>query len=125
MKKGYHPYKKNLKQFSRDLRNFSTYSEVLLWNELKAGKLRGYKFNRQKPLITYIVDFYSKKLNLVIEIDGVTHFEKENADTLRQKELEKLNLNFLRFNDLEVKEDLSNVIMKIEEYIDNFESESP
>jgi very-short-patch-repair endonuclease len=54
------PYNKNLKMFSRDLRNFSTLSEVLLWNELKAGKIKGYKFNRQKPLLNYIVDFFAK-----------------------------------------------------------------
>src|SRR5207244_5032287 len=122
MKKGYHPYNKDLKQFSRDLRNHSTVSEVLLWNELKAGKLRGYKFNRQKPLITYIVDFFSKKLNLVIEIDGETHIDKGKKDLLRQKEIEKLNLNYLRFEDLEIKENLSNVIRVIEDYIDNFEN---
>jgi very-short-patch-repair endonuclease len=51
------PYNKNLKQLSRNLRNNSTLSEVILWNELRAGKLRGYKFNRQKPIGSYIADF--------------------------------------------------------------------
>jgi len=65
------PYNKSLKEFSRELRNHSTLSEVLLWNKLRASQFRGYGFNRQKPLNQYIVDFYCKKLNLVIEIDGV------------------------------------------------------
>ena len=43
------PYNKVLKTISRKLRTNSTLSEVLLWNELKLGKLTGYKFNRQKP----------------------------------------------------------------------------
>ena len=66
----YLPYNKDLKAFSRHLRNNSTLGEVLLWMQLRAGQLKGYKFNRQKPLGNYIVDFYCKRLNLVIEVDG-------------------------------------------------------
>jgi len=116
------PYKKVLKTNSRNLRNNSTLAEVLLWNELKAGKLNGYKFNRQKPLIKYIVDFYCKKLKLVIEIDGESHVDKEKEDALRQQEIEKLKLNFLRFNDYEIKLNLNDVICKIKKYIEDFET---
>ena len=116
------PYDKKLKHFSRELRNNSTVSEVLLWNELKAGKLNGYKFNRQKPLIKYIVDFYCKKLKLVIEIDGESHVDKEKDDTLRQQEIEKLKLNFLRFNDFEIKLNLNEVLCIIKKYIKEFEN---
>ncbi|WP_421763117.1 endonuclease domain-containing protein [Ekhidna sp.] len=73
----YLPYNKNLKQFSRNLRNNSTLGEVLLWQELRAGSINGHKFNRQKPLNNYIVDFYCKKLNLVIEVDGSSHYHEE------------------------------------------------
>jgi very-short-patch-repair endonuclease len=89
MSKPFLPYNKRNRQLSRNLRNNSTLSEVLLWNELKAGKIKGYKFNRQKPLDNYIVDFYCKKLNLVIEIDGETHIDKEKDDLIRQDKLEK------------------------------------
>ncbi|MFT5569410.1 MAG: very-short-patch-repair endonuclease, partial [Cyclobacteriaceae bacterium] len=41
----YLPYNKNLREFSRQLRNNSTLSEVLLWQELRAGQIKGYKFN--------------------------------------------------------------------------------
>jgi very-short-patch-repair endonuclease len=37
----------------------------------------GYKFNRQKPLGNYIVDFYCKSLALVIEVDGESHYSEE------------------------------------------------
>lgn len=118
------PYNKNLKMFSRNLRNFSTLSEVLLWNELKAGKMKGYKFNRQKPLLNYIVDFYCKKLSLVIEVDGITHTYEGafDRDVKRQKELEGIGLAFLRFDDLDVKEKMSDVLNAIKEFIENFES---
>lgn len=54
-------------------------SEILLWQKLRAGQFRGYSFNRQKPLGNYIVDFYCRKLNLVIEIDGDSHFYAESV----------------------------------------------
>ncbi|MFM9944933.1 MAG: endonuclease domain-containing protein [Bacteroidia bacterium] len=117
------PYHKNLKEFSRQLRNNSTLSEVLLWNELKAEKMFGYQFNRQKPLDNYIVDFYCKKLNLVIEIDGNSHgFDDIYINDLkRQNILESLGLKFLRFDDLEVKMGMMNVLRVIENFIKEYE----
>ena len=55
-----------------------TFSEVVLWNELKNGQMMGYDFDRQRPIGNYIVDFYSKDISLVIEVDGITH-EEEHA----------------------------------------------
>ena len=115
------PYNKNLKEFSRTLRNNSTLSEVLLWEYLRAGKIKGYKFNRQKPLLSYIVDFYCKSINLVIEIDGDSHNHKYLADKKRQKELESYGLSFLRFDDLEIKNDINNVLRTIQEWVNDFE----
>lgn len=113
--------------FSRDLRNFSTLSEVLLWNELKAGKMKGYKFNRQKPLLNYIVDFYCKRLSLVIEVDGITHTYEGafDRDAKRQKQLEGIGLAFLRFDDLDVKEKMNDVLRVIREFIEEFERVHP
>ncbi len=123
----YLPYNKDLKQFSRDLRNHSTYGEVLLWMELRAGQLRGYKFNRQKPLDKYIVDFYCKTLNLVIEIDGESHHSDEARlkDEKRQKILENLGLRFLRFDDWDVKNKMEIVLQRIAEFMDEFERTNP
>ncbi len=118
------PYNKNLKQLSRNLRNNSTLSEVILWNEIKAGKLRGYKFNRQKPIANFIADFYCRKLKLVIELDGISHVGNEIRDIKREIKINNLGLNVLRFDDDEVKQALDFVISKIEEYIDEFESKS-
>ena len=124
------PYNKNLKAFSRHLRNNSTLGEVLLWQQLKAGKIRGYKFNRQKPLGNYIVDscpsgrrVYCKKLNLVIEVDGEIHFIGDHPlkDKERQQILEGLGLSFLRFEDRDVRYNLDFVIQKIEAFMDDFE----
>ncbi len=113
--------------FSRNLRNDSTLSEVLLWNEIKAGKMMGYKFNRQKPLLNYIVDFYCRKLSLVIEVDGVSHTYEGVAerDSKRQNELENIGLYFLRFDDLDIKQNMSSVLRTIEGFTEGFEKTNP
>lgn len=118
----YLPYNKNLKAFSRKLRNNSTLGEILLWKQLRAGKIRGFTFNRQKPLGNYIVDFYCKPLQLVIEVDGGYHFEKEQKilDAERQKILEEMDLSFLRFHDEEIRKDIEIVLRRIEQYVDAF-----
>ena len=117
------PYNKNLKEFSRDLRSHSTLSEILLWQKLRSSQFRGYAFNRQKPLGNYIVDFYCLKLDLVIEVDGNSHFFEESVmeDQERQKVIERMGLNFLRFSDLEVKRSMPSILVEIGYFIDDFE----
>ena len=123
----YLPHNKNLKQFSRNLRNNSTLSEVLLWKQLRAGSIRGYKFNRQKPLDNYIVDFYCKKLSLVIEVDGEYHFEGEMRirDKERQRVLESIGLKFLRFENIDVKMNILFMIRVLEDFVDDWEQQNP
>ena len=117
------PYNKNLKEFSRQLRKRSTLTEVILWQKLRAGQIKGYKFNRQKPLSNYIVDFYCKKLNLVIEVDGSSHFVDDAPirDKERQEILESMGLQFLRFDDEDVKQNISFVMRVIYEFIEDWE----
>ncbi|MDP1675422.1 MAG: DUF559 domain-containing protein [Bacteroidota bacterium] len=125
--KSYIDYNVNLKQYSKKLRNNSTLSEVLLWNQLRAKQLRGFQFNRQKPLGKFIADFYCKKLNLIIEIDGTSHEGKEEYDKNRDFELQKLGLHILHFSDAEIKKNIRNVLSQIEYWIDQNTSnnESP
>uniref|UniRef100_UPI0040475ACA endonuclease domain-containing protein n=1 Tax=Algoriphagus sp. TaxID=1872435 RepID=UPI0040475ACA len=121
------PYNKNLKEFSRDLRSHSTLSEILLWQKIRASQFRGYAFNRQKPLGNYIVDFYCLKLDLVIEVDGNSHFFEESVveDQERQKVIERMGVNFLRYSDLEVKRSMPSVLEEIGYFIDDFERKIP
>ena len=111
-------YNPNLKQLSRDLRNNSTLSEVLLWKQLKGRKMKGYQFMRQKPIEKYIVDFYCSKLKLAIEVDGSSHNEKVEEDLKRQNELEKLGITFLRLDDLAVKTQMQHMLRVIEDFIE-------
>jgi very-short-patch-repair endonuclease len=117
-------YNPILKHRSQNLRNNSTLSEILLWQQLKGRKMKGYQFMRQKPINNYIVDFYCSKLKLVIEVDGESHLldGAQEKDEKRQKKLESLGLHFLRFDDIAVKQNIESVILSIEEWIDGFES---
>jgi very-short-patch-repair endonuclease len=126
IKSRYLPYNKNLKQLSRNLRNNSTLSEIILWKELRAADF-GYTFNRQKPILNFIVDFYCKPLNLVIEVDGISHWDEEQVkqDEIRQKKLEELGLRFIRFDDNDVLKDRENVCRAIELTIEELEKIYP
>ena len=113
------PYNPELKSLARELRKNMTLSEVLLWEHIKQKKILGYDFDRQKPLDKYIVDFYCKELMLAIEIDGDTHYYSYEEDEKRQSDLERLGIKFLRFDDREVKRNISNVLRVIEDWILN------
>jgi len=117
MKTHYNP---KLKQLARHLRNNSTVAEVLLWQRLKNKQLQGYDFHRQKPIDEYIADFFCPKLNLIIEIDGITHDDNKqfNRDQGRQRKLETLGFHILRFGDADVRKDLDAVVRMIEVWIE-------
>ena len=124
MKRKIIPYKPYLKELAKKLRNNMTLSEVLLWNEIKQKKINGYDFDRQKPIDDYIVDFYCKKLQLAIEIDGDSHDSEEafNKDNERQIRLESLGVHFIRFDDIEVKRNMNNVLRALYGKIEELES---
>jgi len=102
---------------TRNLRNNSTLSEILLWQQLKGKQILGYDFDRQKPIHNYIVDFFCIELMLAIEIDGISHELKSKEDEIRQKILESLGICILRFNDLDVKKNLDGVVKSIRNWI--------
>lgn len=100
-----------------------TLAEVLLWNKLKGKQMFGYDFDRQKPILGFIVDFFCKQLKLIIEVDGFTHDYKMEYDKQRQIQLESLGLTLLRFQDVEVKKDIENVTQRIVDWINEYTSQ--
>ncbi|MBC5773057.1 endonuclease domain-containing protein [Pontibacter sp. KCTC 32443] len=116
------PYREDLKAKARELRKNSTLSEILLWQVIKERKLLNYQFHRQVPLLDFIVDFYCHELKLAVEIDGDSHNYSYDYDTLRQAELEKYGIRFLRFDDLEVKKDMPNVLRTLQAFILNLKT---
>jgi len=112
------PYNTKLKNLARKLRNDSTFSEILLWSHLKKKQMRGFDFDRQRPIDKYIIDFYCKDLMLAIEIDGESHYGSEKRDEERDKRLKQLGVTVLRFDDLDLRYNLEKVMNTIEKWID-------
>jgi very-short-patch-repair endonuclease len=113
----YHlPYNPKLKAFSRDLRTNGEKSEAMLWKRLKSKQL-GYAFARQKPILNYIADFYCKELDLVVEIDGASHFTEEARfhDNERDRQMEAIGLEIVRVIDSDVRKDVDSVATYIKE----------
>ncbi len=70
--------------------------------------------------MNYIADFYCKELNLVIEIDGASHFTKEAQikDMERDRQMKVLGLNILRILDNDVRKEPNRVAAFIKEQCD-------
>lgn len=120
------PYVKSLKDNSRKLRKNQTEAEKRLWYRITNDQL-GFRFNRQKPLLTYIVDFYCAKAKLVIELDGGQHYEPDYQanDKIRDAELGSLGLTILRFDNYRVMTDIDSVIEEIWLYLQSVRDKSP
>ena len=85
-----------LRQRARDLRKNSTDAEMHLWYYLRASRL-GFKFKRQVPIGTYIVDFTCLEKRLIIELDGGQHMDNHIYDMKHTDSLTKHGFKVLRF----------------------------
>ena len=124
----HHHYNPKLKDKARTLRNNATKAEACLWKYVLRGKqLKGYGFRRQRPVGKYIADFMCKTLNLIIEVDGITH-SYENVvvnDEVRERDLVQLGFKVIRFEDAEVLNDINRVRDRILEVIGELEYSTP
>ncbi len=111
-------YNKELKEFSRELRTETvSRAEKYLWKYALSRNQQGVKFKRQRPILCFIVDFFAQDIGLIIEIDGNSHYHKENYDRMRQDKLENLGYTFLRFSEGNVINNLGEVITQIQHAI--------
>jgi very-short-patch-repair endonuclease len=111
------PYNPKLKKRAQELRRAGNLSEVLLWLQLKQGKLLGLDFDRQKIIGNYIVDFFCAQKSLVIEVDGSSHNEKIEYDTQRELFLTNLGLSVIHINDADIKTNLDGVMKFLKEFL--------
>lgn len=91
----------NLKPLAQELRRNMTKEERHLWYDFL--KKLPVKFNRQKVIGRYIVDFYSAEAKLVIELDGAQHYEEQSRekDIMRDAYLNSLGILVLRYTNIE------------------------
>jgi len=82
---------------ARELRRSQTDAEAKLWFHLRDRRLGGFKFRRQVPLGSFIVDFLCNDVRLVVEVDGGQHVDRANYDAQRTCFLESLGLTIVRY----------------------------
>lgn len=107
-------YNKNNITLAKTLRKNATPQENRLWYEfLSKYEIR---FQRQKAIDNFIVDFYCHKAKLVIEIDGSQHYIENNKqnDIFRTEILKGYNLKVIRFTNQQIDANFCSVC----EYID-------
>ena len=104
---------------AKELRKNMTPWERRLWYEF----LRDYpvRFQRQKAIGSYIVDFYCAKARLVIELDGGGHYTQAQAekDAIRTKALEAMNLTVLRICNTDIDQNFHGVWEHIDQTVRN------
>ena len=105
--------------FARQLRKEMTPWERKLWYcFLKDYPIR---FQRQKCIDKYIVDFYCFRAKLVVELDGGGHYDpvQKEKDDFRTKVLESNGLKVLRFCNLDIDKNFYGVCTVIDREVKN------
>lgn len=115
-------YNPNLKPIARSLRTNMTKGEELLWSRLRRKQLRGVQFYRQRPIGSYIVDFYAPESKLVVEVDGLHHLSSTHRqnDAERDLYLESAGLQVLRFDNIQILQELDAVVDAILQALRDF-----
>ena len=108
-------YRADLISTARRLRSGMTDAELKLWSRLRRKQLGGVQFYRQKPLGPYVVDFYAPQVQLIVEVDGSQHLTQDGvvSDTERDEFLERQRLHVMRFDNLQVLQEIDSVVAAI------------
>jgi very-short-patch-repair endonuclease len=100
-----------LLQRAREMRHPLTPAEAKVWQRVRNQQL-GVKIRRQHPIGHFIADFYCASARLVIEIDGDTHAEPDQAeyDAARTRWLEERGYRVIRFSNNDVHANIEGVL---------------
>ena len=111
-------HNKPLVPLAKQLRKEMTKEERHLWYDFSYPV----RCSRQKIIGSYIVDFYSAEVKLVIELDGSQHYEDSNItkDAERTAFLKSYGLTVIRIPNNEVNRNFRGVC----EYIDRLVKQS-
>ena len=103
------------RRFAKVLRRNQTELEQLLWRELRANRLDGWRFKRQVPFAGYVLDFVCITARVVVEADGPLHDgpEQKLRDAARDAVLRQRGFQVLRFSGDRIRSDLASVVAEI------------
>ena len=102
---------------ARMLRRNSTDVERKLWHRVREKQIEGFRFRRQRPIGTFIVDFVCLETKLIVELDGGQHADAVPADATRTAFLESLGYRVIRFWNNEVLDNMAGVLERIRELL--------
>jgi very-short-patch-repair endonuclease len=97
---------------ARRLRRSMSDSERKLWALLRRKTL-GFRFRRQVPVGTYVLDFFCFEARLCVEVDGEQHGWTEAEDARRDAYLGSHGIETLRIPTLELYENAAGVLQAI------------
>jgi very-short-patch-repair endonuclease len=70
------PIPVRIRRFAKEMRRSPTDAEAAMWRLLRNRRLAHFKFRRQVPFQSYILDFVCFGRRLVVEIDGGQHSQE-------------------------------------------------
>jgi very-short-patch-repair endonuclease len=105
-------FRKVLRDRAREMRSKMSPPELKLWSRIRGDQIGGRRFRRQHPIGPFMADFFCSRYNLVIEVDGDSHFEpgREQDDRDRTRYFAGLGLREIRFTNLEVLRNIDGVV---------------
>jgi very-short-patch-repair endonuclease len=71
------PTTKRIRDFAKKMRREPTDAEAKMWRLLRDRRFSRFKFRRQVPFQSFILDFVCFEKRFVIEIDGSQHASSE------------------------------------------------
>ncbi len=105
---------------AREMRHVRTPAEATLWRALR-NRQTGFKFRRQHPIYRFIIDFYCAEAKLLIEVDGESHLETDQAayDNARTEYLEDFGYKVIRFTNNDVRYNIHAVASEILQIVES------
>ena len=74
-------------RFAREQRAKLVQAETFIWSAVRARRCEGFKFHRQAPIGSFIVDLVCYEGRLIVEIDGPSHEDAEQRAKDRERDV--------------------------------------
>jgi very-short-patch-repair endonuclease len=97
-----------LNRRAAEMRRNPTEPEKRFWRHVSNSQLGGFKFRRQQVIGYFIVDFFCPSRGLIIEVDGDTHDQPNDAR--RDSFMLELGFKTIRFTNAEVMQNMDGVL---------------
>ena len=106
------PTGKRVRDFAKGMRHKPTDAEARMWKLLRDRRVASFKFRRQVPVESFILDFVCFEKRMVIEIDGSQH-ASSNRDIARETALMAEGFRITRYWNNDVLQQSSAVLEDI------------